>query len=84
MTTITQRALRNDSAAIMDRVERGEAFQVTRNGRPVAELRPIGGPRTAVPITELLSAFADLPPADYAQWRREADEFFGDGGDRVD
>jgi len=39
--------------------------------------------RTALPLAELRAACADLPPADYAQLRREADEFFGDDGDRV-
>jgi antitoxin (DNA-binding transcriptional repressor) of toxin-antitoxin stability system len=34
MTTITQRQLRNESAAITDRAERGEVSTITRNGRP--------------------------------------------------
>jgi prevent-host-death family protein len=39
-TTISQRELRNDSGAIMRRVEQGESFTVTRNGTPVADLVP--------------------------------------------
>jgi len=39
---ISQRQLRNDSGAVMRAVEAGEVFIVTSNGRPVAELRPIG------------------------------------------
>lgn len=39
-TTIGQRELRNDSGAIMRRVEQGESFTVTRNGIPVADLVP--------------------------------------------
>ncbi|MCB0931399.1 MAG: type II toxin-antitoxin system prevent-host-death family antitoxin [Mycobacterium sp.] len=39
-TVISQRELRNDSGAIMRRVEAGEHFTVTRNGLPVAELVP--------------------------------------------
>ena len=39
-TTISQRELRNDSGAIMRRVEQGERFTVTRNGVPVADLVP--------------------------------------------
>lgn len=35
---IGQRELRNDNADIMRRVEAGESFTVTRNGRPVADL----------------------------------------------
>ena len=36
--TISQRELRNDSGVIMRRVEQGESFTVTRNGRLVADL----------------------------------------------
>ena len=35
---ISQRELRNDNAEIMRRVEAGETFVVTRNGKPVADL----------------------------------------------
>ncbi|MBC8091986.1 MAG: type II toxin-antitoxin system prevent-host-death family antitoxin [Pseudonocardia sp.] len=38
--TIAQRQLRNDSGDIMRRVEAGESFVVTRNGRRVAVLTP--------------------------------------------
>jgi prevent-host-death family protein len=38
--TIAQRELRNDNAEIMRRVEAGESFVVTRNGRPIATLVP--------------------------------------------
>lgn len=38
---ISQRQLRNDSGAVLRAVEAGEAFVITNNGRPVAELRPI-------------------------------------------
>src|SRR5205807_8903192 len=39
---IPQRELRNNNAAIVDRVARGQTFVVTRHGTPVAELRPVG------------------------------------------
>ena len=39
--TIPQRDLRNDNAKIIDAVTHGETFIVTRNGEPVAELRPV-------------------------------------------
>jgi prevent-host-death family protein len=38
--TITQRQLRNDNAGVIRAVESGESFQVTKNGRIVAVLRP--------------------------------------------
>jgi prevent-host-death family protein len=75
--TITQRELRNDSAAIMDAVERGETFVVTRNGTPVAELGPIGR-RRFVPTAELKRKWANSPPIDYAAMRAEMDALFGE------
>ncbi|BBX04659.1 prevent-host-death protein [Mycolicibacterium moriokaense] len=39
--TIPQRELRNENAKLMDAVSAGETFVVTRNGEPVAELRPV-------------------------------------------
>lgn len=38
---ITQRQLRNDSAAVLREVQAGHTLIVTRNGEPVAELRPL-------------------------------------------
>jgi prevent-host-death family protein len=38
---ITQRQLRNDSAAVLREVQAGQTVIVTRNGEPVAELRPL-------------------------------------------
>ena len=39
--TIPQRELRNENAKVIDAVAGGETFIVTRNGEPVAELRPM-------------------------------------------
>lgn len=39
--TIAQRELRNENAKVIDAVVAGETFVVTRNGEPVAELRPL-------------------------------------------
>lgn len=38
---ITQRDLRSRSAEIMDAIEHGEAFIVTRSGTPIGELIPL-------------------------------------------
>ncbi|MGH3729367.1 MAG: type II toxin-antitoxin system Phd/YefM family antitoxin [Micromonosporaceae bacterium] len=84
MKTITQREFRNNSAAVMDDVERGETYRITRAGTPVAELRPLPARRRYVPTEELAQAVAALPHVDYEAMRRDTDEFFGDGGDRVD
>ena len=40
MTTIPQKALRNEIGEILRRAESGERFTITVSGRPVAELGP--------------------------------------------
>ena len=86
--TIGQRQLRNDNAEIMRRVEAGESFVITRNGRPVAELTPrADNPQRRPRYTgrEQQEFFRTLPPMDVEQWNREradADQFFRD--DRVE
>lgn len=83
MSIITQRDLRNGSAAVMDGVEAGETYTITRNGVPVAELRPLSaGPRREVPTAALVAAARDRPHVDHAEMRRDVDEVFGD--DRLD
>jgi prevent-host-death family protein len=60
--TIPQRELRNDNAAVIEAVRAGETFVVTRNGEPVAELRPIrSGRRQFVSRAEVAAlAQADI------------------------
>ena len=79
--TITQRELRNDSAAIMRAVEHGATVIVTRNGTPVAELRPVRR-RAMVPTVELQRAFTKCPAVDYRAMRAEMDALLGE--DRLD
>ena len=81
--TIGQRQLRNDSGAVMRRVEQGESFVVTRNGRPIADLVPHAEARDdhRLTLAEVHEAFRSLPPMNSAEWRAErdaADELFGD------
>ena len=64
--TISQRELRNDSGAIMRRVEHGESFTVTRNGVPVADLLPHDaaaavGPERFVAVAAVAAGIAALP-----------------------
>lgn len=80
--TITQAELRNGSAQVMDRLEAGDDFIITRNGRIVGELVPAqrGWNLTA---TELVQMFRSLPVGDsYLQMRAETDALFGE--DRID
>jgi prevent-host-death family protein len=79
--TITQRELRNDSAAVMDAVEAGETIVVTRNGNPVAELRPARRRRLAT-TAEVARSLHGLPKVDLDAMRAEADQLLGP--DRVD
>jgi prevent-host-death family protein len=79
---ISQRELRNDNAEIMRRVEAGESFTVTRNGKPIADLIPhqVGRAVRRWTVGELQAEFRRLTPVDGAQWRREraeADAVFG-------
>jgi prevent-host-death family protein len=81
MKVITQREFRNHSAAVMDAVEAGETYHITRNGTEVAELRPLGR-RRRLSAEELVARHSRLPRVDGARMRQEADEFFG-SDDRV-
>lgn len=82
MEVITQRELRNNSAAVMDAVEAGEVYHITRNGVEVAELRPLAR-RRRLTAEELVQRHRRTPPVDHARMRAEADEFFG-SAERVD
>ena len=71
---ITQRELRNDNARVIEAVAAGESFVVTRNGVPVAELRPIQtGRRTMVPKAELVSVATSGPHVGWRQFRADLD-----------
>lgn len=79
---IGQRELRNDNAKIIRRVEAGERFTVTRNGKPVADLIPHQADRPVRRRTvgELQAEFRRMPPVDTSRWHREradADAVFG-------
>ncbi len=71
-TTISQRELRNDSGSIMKRVENGESFVVTSNGRPIAELRPLVRPRS-VQTEVALATFRGAEPIDFDELRSDLD-----------
>jgi prevent-host-death family protein len=78
--TIAQRELRNDNAKVIEAVAAGESFVVTRNGVPVAELRPIQqARRTFVPTAELLSLAATGPRIDRKRFRADLDRVVDQG-----
>lgn len=49
---------------IMDAVERGESFTVTRDGREVAEIIPLRRRRRFVSRAEFAAVFRGAPPID--------------------
>jgi prevent-host-death family protein len=70
--TITQRELRNRSADILREVQAGLTVIVTRNGTPVAELRPIQ-PRRFVARQALVEAATHMPRIDRDRFRADLD-----------
>lgn len=72
MSEITVREFRNRGGDVLDRVARGEALTVTRDGQPIAELRPL--PRRPLPAAVLLERWRRLPVVDPAKLRTELDD----------
>ena len=69
--TVTVRELRNRGGEVLARVEAGEQLTVTRDGRPVAELRRVAG---SGPTAEAAIALArNLPDMDPDALRRDID-----------
>lgn len=71
MATVTIRDLRNHGGDVVDRVEAGERVTVTRDGRPVAELRPVRS--RGVSSSALLERWGRLPAVDADALRRDID-----------
>ena len=70
---VSQRELRNDSGEILRAVAGGETVIITRNGTPMAELRPLRR-RTFVSRAELALAAAHAPAIDPVMFRDEVDD----------
>ena len=62
----------------MDAVEAGETLPITRNGTPVAVIKPIERKPMSLNSDELRKIFELSPDPDYARFRADVDEFFGD------
>ena len=78
--TIAQRDLRNDNAKVMDAVSAGETFVVTRNGEPVAELRPIRvARRTFITRAEVATLASAAVRIDHRQFRADLDRLIDQG-----
>ncbi len=68
---ITQRDLRNRSREIMDAVEAGQSFTVTRDGHRIGELIPIRSRRRFVDRAEFAALSAAAPEVDLAGFRAD-------------
>jgi prevent-host-death family protein len=75
---ISQRELRNDSGAILREVQAGQTIVVTRNGVPVAELRPIV-PRRFVLRAVIAEAARRAPRVDAGRLRADLDAVVDQG-----
>jgi prevent-host-death family protein len=71
MTEVTIRELRNRGGDVVDRVAAGERLTVTRDGRPVAELRPYRP--TPLSAAVLLRRWRRLPALDAGRLRSDMD-----------
>ena len=72
MSEVSIRDLRNHGGEVIERVERGERLTVTRDGRQVAELRPLGP--LPVKAAVLIERWSRLPRFDPAGLRRDLDQ----------
>ena len=71
MESVTVRELRNRGGEVLDRVVRGEALVVTRDGAEVAELRP--RTRRSPSAADLVARRCHLPTVDPEALRRDLD-----------
>lgn len=71
MSDVNVRELRNHGGDVLDRVMRGERITITRAGKPVADLRPLGSKRTSAEA--LLERWRRLPRVDPVRFREDLD-----------
>lgn len=70
---VTQRDLRTKSREIMDAVEHGQSFIVTRDGRQIGELVPLRSRRRYVPREEFVARSRNAPRIDLDAFRADQD-----------
>lgn len=70
---ITQRDLRSRSREIMDAVEHGQSFTVTRDGRHIGELIPLRRRRRFVPREEFSAMSRNAPEGNLDAFRSDQD-----------
>jgi prevent-host-death family protein len=77
MTNVSIRDLRNKGGDVVERASRGEHITITRAGKRVAELRPLGPP--GLTAEALLERWSRLPRIDPSALRREIDDLIDPG-----
>ena len=70
---ITQRDLRTRSREIMDAVEHGQSFTVTRDGHRIGELIPLRRRRRFVSRQEFAALSRNAPDVDLEAFRADQD-----------
>ena len=70
---ITQRDLRNRSKEIMDAVQHGQSFTVTRDGHQIGELIPLRRRRRFVTREEFAAMSRNAPSIDLEAFRADQD-----------
>jgi len=76
---ITQRDLRMRSREIMDAVEHGQSFTVTRDGHRIGELIPLRRRRRFVPRQEFVAMSRNAPAVDLDAFRADQDAALDQG-----
>ncbi len=78
---ITQRDLRNRSKEIMDAVQGGQSFTVTRDGHQIGELIPLRRRRRFVSRQDFAAMSRNAPSIDVAAFRADQDASVDQGAD---
>lgn len=76
---VSQRDLRMRSKEIMDAVERGDSFAVTRDGRQIGELIPLRRRRRFVSRAEFARGSQLAPLIDIVGFRADQDAAYNQG-----
>jgi prevent-host-death family protein len=74
MAEVTIRELRNHGGDVVARAAKGEHLTITRSGKPVAELSPLG--RVPILLDVLIARRRRLPHVDPARLREDLDQVF--------
>lgn len=76
---VSQRDLRLRSKEIMDAVEGGDSFAVTRDGRPIGELIPLRRRRRFLSRAEFVHNSQRAPKIDLEQFRADQIGVYDEG-----